>query len=76
MKSAMRRYYFGDISNETSNWILITEVAFLNGLVLLGKVSGNPWVFTIKLMGFSCKFFPKPIHCIPRERGRTKNHAW
>ena len=33
----------------------------VNGLVLLGTFTGNPWVFTIKIFGFSCQFSPKPI---------------
>jgi hypothetical protein len=34
----------------------------INGLVLLGKFTGNPWVFTIKYGVFRLKFPPKPIH--------------
>ena len=41
-----------------SFWILMILVHWIG---LLGKSTGNPWVFTIKLIGLSCKFSHHPI---------------
>ena len=48
-------FYAGELQSRASKYGQIIPGLF-TGLVCWRKFTGNPWVFTIKLIGLSCKF--------------------